>query len=321
MVFIAAAEAHAMGAVLPGHVVDDVVAAHVAALRGVGGIAEFHIGADDGHFREADAEAAGALFFGGVEVAVAPVLVGEAEVVDEGGGEGGGDAQDGLVGLVAVDEPVGGEGVAGAGAEAAVAVVGVAGEEVVIGVDAVIELGGDLAAIVGIGVVAGEAGEVGGVGLDGDDGVLVVVFDVEEEQFVLLDGAGEEGAGLAAGEEGVGGEGVAAEGGVGGEVVVAEEEVGAAVEVVAAGAGDDVDGSAGGDAGGEVEVGGGDLELFDDFLGEVLGGAAFEGVADVAAIDGEGGFAGGAAEDGDGELGVVLGEALGADGDAGFEEG
>jgi len=99
--------------------------------------------------------AAGALFFGGVEVAIAPVLIGEAEVVDEGGGKGGGDAEDGLVGPVAVDEPVGGQGLTGAGAVAFVAVVGVAGEEVVVGVDAVVEFGGDLAAVVGVGVVVG----------------------------------------------------------------------------------------------------------------------------------------------------------------------
>ena len=125
---------------------------------------------------------------------------------------------------------------------------------------------------------------------------------------------------MAAGEERIGGERVAAEGGVSGEVIVAEEVIGAAVEIIAAGAGDDVDGAAGGDAGGEVKIGGRNLEFFDDFLGEILGGAAFERVADVAAIDGEGGLAGTAAEDGNAELSIVLGKALGADRDAGFEE-
>ena len=42
--------------------------------------------------------------------------------------------------------------------------------------------------------------------------------------------------------------------------------------VVSAGAGDDVHGSAGGDAGGEIEVGAGDLKLFDNFLGEDYAG-------------------------------------------------
>ena len=54
---------------------------------------------------------------------------------------------------------------------------------------------------------------------------------------------------------------------------------------------------------GSVEVGGGNLELFDDLLREVLRRPAFERVADVAAIDGEDGFSRTAAEDGDAGFG------------------
>src|ERR1039458_277694 len=58
----------------------------------------------------------------------------------------------------------------------------------------------------------------------------------------------------------------------------------AAVKLVAAAARHDVDGAGGGDAGGEIEVDAGNLELLDDFLGEVLLRPAIHGIVDARAI-------------------------------------
>lgn len=54
------------------------------------------------------------------------------------------------------------------------------------------------------------------------------------------------------------------------------------------------------------------MKFFDDVLGEILGRAAFQGVAGIADIDGERRLAGTAAEIGDAEPSTILGQALGA---------
>src|SRR5580658_9605866 len=98
--------------------------------------------------------------------------------------------------------------------------------------------------MVGAGECAVEALENGKIFLHGDrlDLVLILVVE-EEEQLILLDGPAQREAGIAAGEERIGEQGLALKSGIGGHVVVAIEEVGAAVEIVGTAASHYIDGA------------------------------------------------------------------------------
>ena len=311
-----------MRGVLPGHVVGEDIAAREAALRGIGLIAERHAGAFHDNVRPAESETARALIGGGRGVVIAPEGIGVAEFVDQRGTKAADQGEHSGIGPVDVALPGGGHGVDFARREGIVAVVGVAHEGGVGGADAVVDTRVDQVVVLGAGGDAGETAE-GGVGGDaGEDAALVVVFvGGEEEEAVLDDGSADPESALAAREERVRRQRVALQSGVGRHVVIAEEEEAAAVQLVAAAARDDVDGAGGGDAGGEIEVDAGDLEFLNDFLGEVLLGAAIHRIVDARAIDGDAGAVRVGAENGDVHGAVVVALVVAGDGYAGREEG
>src|ERR1700676_2847966 len=91
----------------------------------------------------------------------------------------------------------------------------------------------------------------------------------EEEQFVLDDWTTNPKARIAPREKRVRVEGAPLQGGVRGHIMIPVEEIGATVKIVTARSRDNVNRSPGCDAGGQIEVHRGHLELLYDFLGKV----------------------------------------------------
>ena len=145
------------------------------------------------------------------------------------------------------------------------------------------------------------------IGLDYVHALLVGALVVGEEmRLVLLERPAQDEPRLLARELGIVGQRAAHQPGVGRQALVAVVEVRRAAEIVRARTRDDIDGAERRDAGGEIEVRRRDLELLDDFLREVLPGAAFNRVADVAAVHRDRRPRGRPAEHRDVELGVEL---------------
>src|SRR5208337_323666 len=148
-------------------------------------------------------------------------------------------------------------------------------------------------------IITGRVGSDTGLGLDrhgaieefddiGDADVMLIET-AEEEDFIFPDGPGERGSALLLAAMGL--EGHHRIGGA--KSAVANVIETGAVPVVGAGLGDNVDdGAAGASLLRAVGIGG-DAELLDDFVGELVGGAVKtaslgeEGVVEVAAIDEE----------------------------------
>jgi len=126
------AEAEAVRAFLPTQPVAELIAAQVAALRRIRRVADREVRAAENDGRESQAEAArAAIGRCWEEVAIVPVLIAEAELIDESCCEAARPAEQGLVGPVGVAQPIR-DGLSSAvGADATVAVVRVAGEELV----------------------------------------------------------------------------------------------------------------------------------------------------------------------------------------------
>ena len=309
------AELHAVGGVLPRHVIGENIAAGEAALRGIGLIAEGHAGAFDGHVRPAQSEAAGALVRGGRRVVIAPEGIGVAELVDQGGAKRADQREHSGVGPVDVALPGRGQGVDFARRERIVAVVRIAHEGRVGRADAVVDARVGQVFVLGAGGDTGQTAEGRVGGHAGEDPLLVVVFvGGEEEEAVLHHRAAHPQAALAAREERVGRQRVALQPRIRGHVVIPEKEKAAAVQLVAAAARHDVDGSGGRNAGREIEVDARDLEFLHDFLGEVLLRAAIHGIVHPRAIHGDARAVGIASEYGDVHGAVVVALVIAGDG-------
>src|SRR5262249_6720987 len=139
------------------------------------------------------------------------------------------------------------------------------------------------------------------------DAELVRVFQVEEEmEFVFFDRAAEYESALPPGEEGVVGNRGSTQARVSRHIVIAEIKISGAVKFVAPAARHDVDRAERRYAGREIEVRARKLELLHDLLRKVLSSAAFDRIADIAAVHGDGRVRGRAAQYGDVELGVEL---------------
>src|SRR5262249_32963767 len=161
---------------------------------------------------------------------------------------------------------------------------------------AVVEPSAESLASIGSGSDRSESGYGRKVWLDYVDSELICVFEIsEEERLVLLYRSANPEARLAPRKKRIVGERVPVETRISAHVVIAKIKVSCAVIVVASRARDDVDRTKGGDAGRQIEVCARELKLLDDFLGEVLSGTAFDRISDVPAVHGDRGVRGGGA--------------------------
>src|SRR5262249_1134137 len=257
-------------------------------------------------------------------VPVLPILIREPKVIHYSGTQDTGHAQQILIHPVLVRDVVRGKRRNGGCERPAVAipVMRVADEERMLVVVAVIDPPAQLLARVRRRHDSRESRDRGKVGLHDVDAELIRVFEVEEEvELVLFDRAAEYEPALPSGEEGIVGNRGSTKARIGRHIVIAEIEISGAVKIVASSSSHDVDCAEGRDSCREVEVRARKLKLLPDLLRKVLPGAAFDRIADVAAVNRDGRVRGRAAQYGDVELRVELSRIAGIHGHAGFQLG
>ena len=287
-VLVFATEAEAVGAFLPTDSVGELVTAQVTALSSVCRVANGDVRTAQGHLRPVQADTTRAIRGVREQVAIVPVLIAEPEVIDDCGFDAAGPAKQRLVRPIGVPQPVGLGLRTAVGSNARVAVVGVAGEQLVLRVHRVVEARAQLSAFIRTREGSLEDGNRGEIGRHAEGLGLGELFKVEEEEeLFLLDRAAEPEPGITADKERIGVQRVAAQAGIGGHVVVAEIVIGGAMVIVGSRAGDCVHRADAGDASRQVIVDARYLEFLDDFLREIHASVAFNRVADVSAVNGD----------------------------------
>src|SRR5262245_19624854 len=320
-----AAELETVIADSPAQVICDREAAQVAALRRVEVVTQREIDrVEVKHLRpsEAEAIAINITLTGGWDIPVLPVVIREAEIIDHSFVYNTGDVHQVLVNPVLVRDEIGWRHRYAERPAVGISDMRITDEHRLLVIEAVIHSAADLPAHIRRRGDRSKPRDRPQVGLYDIDALLIRIFIVSEEvELVFFDRPAENKPARPTGEERIVREVIARQARIGRHVVIAEAEKGRPVKIIAAAARYDVDRAERRDAGGKIEVRARKLELLHDLLRKVLPRAAFDRIADIAAIHSDGRVRSRAAQHRDVELRVELGGVAELHGDAGFQLG